>query len=62
MLYSYLCETKDGLSTSFMDERYHDFGTLVERNGIEYEVVDIVEEYPISVSEIMEVYEDMQNW
>lgn len=62
MVFAYWCETKDGATLNFMSEDYHEIGTTIVRNGIEYAVVDMAEEYPISVSEILEVYEDAQNW
>ena len=63
MVYAYWCETKDGSKkTNFMDETYHDFGSTVIRDGVEYVVVDIAEEYPISVSEIYETMQDERWW
>ena len=58
MVFTYWCETKDGTELNFMSEEYHEIGSTIVRNGIEYVVVDMIEEYPISVSEILEVYED----
>ena len=62
MVFTYWCETKEGATLEFMSEDYHEIGTTITRNGTEYAVVDYIEEYPISVSEIMEVYEDGKNW
>ena len=62
MVFAYWCETKDGQTINFMDEEYHDIGQTIIRNGIECTVVDIAEEYPISVSEIYETMQDERWW
>lgn len=62
MVFTYWCETKDGAELNFMSEEYYEISSTIVRNGIEYVVVDMIEEYPISVSEILEVYEDEKCW
>lgn len=62
MVFAYWCETKDGATLNFMSEDYHEIGTTIVRDGAEYAVMDMIEEYPISVSEILEVYEDEKYW
>ena len=58
MMYAYWCETKDGQTLNFVDEQFYEPSTTITRDGIEYAVMDIAEEYPISVSEILEVLEE----
>ena len=62
MVFTYWCETKDGAELNFMSEEYYEIGSTIVRNGVEYVVTDMIEEYPISVSEILEVYEDEKCW
>lgn len=62
MVFAYWCETKDGATLNFMSEDYHEIGTTIVRDGVEYAVMDIAEDFPISVSEILEVYEDEKYW
>ena len=62
MVFTYWCETKNGAELNFMSEEYYEIGTSIVRDNVEYAVVDMIEEYPISVSEILEVYEDEKCW
>jgi hypothetical protein len=62
MIFTYWCETKEGAELNFVSEEYHEIGTTIVRDGIEYAVMDIAEDFPISVAEILEVYEDEKYW
>lgn len=63
MIFAYWCETKDGSKLNFMSEEYHEIGTTIVRDGVEYEVVDMAEEYPISAAEMLEVFqEEREGW
>lgn len=62
MIFTYWCETKEGAELNFVSEEYHEIGTTIVRDGIEYTIMDIAEDFPISVAEILEVYEDEKNW
>ena len=62
MIFTYWCETKEVAELNFVSEEYHEIGTTIVRNDVEYTVTDIAEDFPISVAEILEVYEDEKNW
>jgi hypothetical protein len=63
MIFTYWCETKDGTELNFMSEEYHEIGTTIERNGLEFAIMDMIEESPISVTEILEILaEEREAW
>lgn len=62
MVYAYWGETKTGQTINFMDMEYHNLGDTVVKNDIEYEIVDIAEEFPISATEMYEALQDGKYW
>lgn len=63
MVFTYWCETKDGAELNFMSEEYHEIGSTIVRNGIEHVVVDMIEEYPVSAAEMLQVFqEEREGW
>jgi hypothetical protein len=58
MAYRYWAKAKDGNMIFFWDENFYDIGTVVTVDGTEYVIEDMTEEFLISVSEMLEVYEE----